>query len=99
VGSTVDDIECGCGKDKGSFDTGKVSEVLVKRDTLLSSASFSDSNRNTEDGVGAELGFVGGTVKFDEEVVDFGLGGDRDTSLDELGGDNIVDIGDSLADT
>jgi hypothetical protein len=68
----------------------------VVKTYLLSSASFSDGNRDTKDGVGTELALIGGTVKLDEEVVDIFLLSDLEAGLDELGGDDVINVGNSF---
>jgi len=73
--------------------------VSVQRDTLLSSTSLGNSQGNTEDGIGTELGLVGSTVKSVEELVDLGLVLDIDTLLDQSGTNGGVDVLDSLENT
>lgn len=99
MGSAVDDVEAGEREDERWLDAGKVSKVLVERDTLLSGTSLSDRNRDPEDCVGAEFALIRGSVEFDKEVIDFLLLGHLQTRLDESRGDDIVNVGDSLADT
>ena len=99
VRSTVDDVEAGRGEDEGGLDTGEVGEVLVEGDTLLGSSGLRDSDGDTEDGVGTELALVGGTVELDQEVIDLLLLGDLEASLEESGGDDVVDVGNGLEDT
>lgn len=99
VRATVDDVECGDGENEGGLHTGKVREVLVEGNTLLGGSSLSDRDGDTEDGVRAELALVGGAVKLDEEVIDLLLRSDRETSLDELGGNDVIDVRDGLRNT
>jgi len=99
VGATVDDIECGSGKDVGWLDASELGQMLVQGDTLFSSTSLGDGNADAEDGVGTELTLVRSLVKLDEEVIDVLLGSDLVTRLDQLGGNDFVDIGDSLRNT
>ena len=70
--------------------------MLVEGDALLSSTSFSNRDRNTENGVGTEFALVRRPVELDQEVVDIFLLGDGEASLDKFRGDNVVDIGNSL---
>jgi hypothetical protein len=72
--------------------------VLVEGNTLLSRSSFCDGDGHAKDGVGAELALVGGTVKFDEEVVNLLLRRDCEARLDEFGSDNVVDVRYGFAD-
>lgn len=73
--------------------------MLVQGDTLLRGGSLSDGDGDTEDGVGTEFALVGGSVELDEEVVDFFLLGDFEAGLEDLGGDDVVHVGDGLEDT
>lgn len=99
VGSTVDDVEARGGEGEGRLDTGKVGEVLVERDTLLSGSSLRDGDGYAEDGVSTELALVGGAVELDQEVIDLLLLGDLEASLENGGGDDVVNVGDGLEDT
>lgn len=63
---------------------------------FLAGTSLSDGNRNTEDSVGTELALIWCTIKLDEEVVNILLLGDLEAGLDKLGGDDLVDVGNSL---
>ena len=94
--TTVNDVECGSWKNVGWLDASELGKVLVKGDTLLNSSSLSDSNADAEDGVSSEFTLVRGTVELDEEVIDILLGGDLKARLDQLRGNNVVDIGDGL---
>ena len=96
MGTTVDDVECGGREDVGWLDASELGQVLVEGDTLLDSSGLSDSNADTENGVGPEFTLIRGTVELDEEVIDVLLGGDLEARLDQLRGDNVVDIGDGL---
>ena len=99
MGTTVDNVESGGRESEGGLDTSKVSNVLVGRNTLLSSTSIEGSDGNTKNGVGAKLALVGGTVEFDEEIIDILLGSNLEAGLDKLGGDNVVYVGNSLENT
>jgi hypothetical protein len=99
MGTTVDDVECGSGKDVGRLDASELGQMLVQGDTLLNSSSLGDGNTDAENGVGSELTLVRGTVELDEEVIDVLLGGDLKARLDQLRGNNVVDIGDGLRNT
>ena len=99
VGATVDDVEAGSGEDEGGLDTGKVGEVLVEGDLLLSSGGLSGSDGNTEDGVGTELALVGGSVEFDQEIVDILLLQDGESGFDKSWCNDIVDVRDGLGNT
>ncbi len=99
VRATIDNVEGGSGEDEWGLDTGEVGEVLVQGNSLLSSTSLSNGDGNTENGVGTELALVGGTVELDEEVINLLLLGDGQSSLDQLGGDDVVDIGNGLENT
>jgi hypothetical protein len=99
VGATVEDVHEGNGENVGLLGTGKVGDVSVKGDTLLGSGGLSDGHGDTEDGVGTELGLVGGTVKLDHEVVNGALVLDVEVLLDEGRAEGLVDVGDGLEDT
>lgn len=66
---------------------------------LLSSSSLGNSQTDTKNGVGTELGLVWGSIKPEEELVNSGLVLDVDLGLNELGGNDGVDVGNSLCDT
>lgn len=66
---------------------------------LLGSAGLGNSQADTKDGVGAELGLVGGPIKVVEELVNLGLVLDVNRLLDQGGGDDGVDVLDGLGDT
>jgi hypothetical protein len=99
VGATVEDVHEGNGKNVRLLGAGKVGDVSVERDTLLGSGGLSDGHGDTEDGVGTELGLVGGTIKLDHEVVNGTLVLDIEVLLDEGGTEGLIDISDSLGDT
>lgn len=65
---------------------------------LLSSASLGSSQADTEDGVGTELGLVGGPIEVVEELVNVGLVLDVEALLDQSGADDRVDVLDGLGD-
>lgn len=99
VRTTVQDVLEGNGKDIGLLGTGEVGDVSVERDTLLSSTSLSDSQADTEDGISAEVGLVGSSVKLVEELVNLGLVLHIDVLLDESRANGLVDVLDGLEDT
>lgn len=66
---------------------------------LLSSTGLCDGQRDTKDGIGAELALVGGTVKAIEESIDLGLVLDVDVLLDQSRANDGVDVLDGLGDT
>lgn len=73
--------------------------MLVKGNTLLGRTSFSNRDRNTENGVGAEFALVRCPVELDQEIVDILLLGDDEAALNKFRGDNVVDVGNSLGNT
>ena len=99
VRATVDNVEGRGGEDERRLHTSKISKMLVERNTLLSSTSIEGSDGNTKNSVGAKLALVGGTVEFDEEIIDILLGSNFEAGLDKLGGDNVVYVGNGLEDT
>lgn len=97
--TAVDNVESRAGHHERRLDASEISEVLVERDALLGGGRVSDGDGDTEDGVGTEFALVGGSVELDEEVVDFFLLGDFEAGLEDLGGDDVVHVGDGLEDT
>ena len=96
MGSAVDNVERGSWKDVGRLDAGKLSQVLVEGDTFLNSSSLSDGNADAEDGVSPKRALIRGTIEFDEEIIDVLLGGDLKARLDQLRGNDVVDVGNGL---
>lgn len=80
------------------LDAGQLGNVLVESDAVLFSTGLGDGDRDTEDGVGTNLGLVRRAVELDEEVVERLLVCDLDAGLLQLRPDDIVDIGNSLGD-
>lgn len=66
---------------------------------LLSGCSLGHGHGHAEDGVGTEVGLVLGAIELVHEVIDGLLVLDVDAGLDQLWGDLVVDVGDSLEDT
>jgi len=99
MGTTVDDVERRSWKDVGRFDASELGQVLVQGDILLDSSSLCDGNTDAENGVGSQLTLVRGTIELDEEVIDVFLGGDLKARLDQLRGNNIIDVGDGFRNT
>lgn len=99
MGATVQDILEGNGQDEGLLGSGKVGDVSVEGNTLLSGGSLGNGQRNTEDGVGTELALVGGTIELVQELVDLGLLLNIEVLLDEGGANDLVDVLDGIEDT
>lgn len=72
--------------------------MSIEGDTLLGSAGLGNSQADTKNSVGTELGLVGGAIEVNQELVNLGLVGDINVLLDEGGADGLVDILDSLKD-
>jgi hypothetical protein len=72
--------------------------VGVEGHGLLGSAGLGNGQAHTEDGVGTELGLVGGAIEVNQELVDLGLVLDVDVLLDDGGRDDLVDVLDGLED-
>ena len=96
---SVEDVLEGDGKDIGLLGASKVGNMGIEGDALLSSTGLGNGQADSEDGVGAKLGLVGGSVEVDQELVDLGLVLDVDALLDDRGSDDIVDVGNSLENT
>jgi hypothetical protein len=73
--------------------------VSIERDALLGSTGLCDSEADTENGVGSQLGLVGGSVEVDEELVDFSLVLDVGDLLDGGRGNDLIDVLDRLENT
>jgi hypothetical protein len=99
VGATVDDVHEGNGKNVGLLGAGKVADVGVERDTLLGGGGLGHSHGDAEDGVGTNLGLVGGTIELVKESINGGLVLDVKVLLDESGSNDLVDVGNSLGHT
>lgn len=79
--------------------SGLDSSARIGETYLVSGTGLGNGHGDTEDGVGAELALVGGTVKLDEEVIDLLLRGDGDLGVNQSGGNDLVDVLDGLGDT
>lgn len=66
---------------------------------LLSGTSLGNGQRDTEDGVGAELALVVSSIKRVEELINLGLVLDVKVLLDQSRANDGVDVGDGLGDT
>lgn len=99
MGTTVQDILEGNGKDVGLLGTGKVGDVDVERDTLLSGSSLGNSQGDTEDGVGTKVTLVGGAIELVQELINLSLVLDINVLLDESGANGLVNVLDGLEDT
>ncbi len=99
MGTTVQDVLEGNGKDVGLLGSSQVGDVSIERDTLLSSTSFGNGQTDTEDGVGTKVLLVGSTVELVEERVNLGLLLHIDVLLDDGRGDDFVDVLNGSQDT
>ena len=99
MGTTVQDVLEGNGEDVGLLGTSKVGDVSVERDALLSGTGLGDSQTDTKDGVGTEVGLVGSTIELVEELINLGLVLNIEVLLDDGGGNGLVDVLDGLQDT
>ena len=71
--TTVDDVHHGQRHGVDTRGAVQLGDVGVQRQALGSSSGFGVSQGNGQDGVGAELGFVLGTVEVDHDLVNSGL--------------------------
>ena len=96
--SAVDDVE---GRDRHHdlLDAGKIGNVLVQGDSLVSSSGLAHGHGDAKDGVGAKLVLVVGAVHLQHHVVDLGLLDRIQVLLDQSRGDDVVDIADGLGDS
>ena len=99
MGATVQDVLEGNGQDEGLLGSGKVGDVSVEGNTLLSGGSLGNGEGNTEDGVGTELALVGGSIKLVQELVNLGLVLNVEVLLDEGRANDVVDVLDGVEDT
>ena len=99
MGTTVQDVLERNGENIWLLGSGKVGDVSVERNTLLSSTSLGNGQGDTKDGVGTEVGLVGCAVELDEEFINLALVLDIDVLLNDGGSDGLVDVGDGLEDT
>jgi hypothetical protein len=99
VGATVQDVLEGDGQDEGLLGSGKVGDVSVEGNTLLSGGSLGNGQGDTEDGISTELALVGGSIELVQELVNLGLVLDIDVLLDEGGANDVVDVLDGTEDT
>ena len=76
------------------MDNVRLSEI-----DLRSGGSLGDSHGDTEDGVGTNLGLVGGAIELVKESVNGGLVLDVEVLLEDGGGNCVVDVGNGLGDT
>lgn len=99
VRTTVENVHEGHWEHVWLLSTGKIADVGVERDALLSRGSLGDSHGDTENGIGTELGLVRCAIELVQEVIHGRLVLDVKVGLDQLWGDLVVDIGDSLGNT
>lgn len=65
---------------------------------LLSCSGLGNSKTDAENGIGAQLALVRGSIEIDQELVNLWLVLDIDVRLDEGGANDLVDIGHGLGD-
>lgn len=99
MGTTVKDVQERNGEDVGLLSARKVGDVSVQRDALLGSTSLGNSQTDAEDGIGTQLGLVGGAIQLDEELVDLALVLDVNVLLDDGRSNDLVDVLNGLQDT
>ena len=97
--TTVQDVLEGDGEDIGLLGSGEVGDVSVEGNALLSSTSLGNGQADTQDGVGTEVGLVGGAIQLVEELVDLGLVLHINVLLDEGRANGLVDVLDGLENT
>ena len=93
VRATIDDVHHRDGQREGVC----AANVTVERDVKIVGSSLGDSQRDAEDGVGAELRLGLGAVQGEHLVVDGALVESR--HADNLRGDDLVDVFDSFQGT
>lgn len=95
MAATVNDIESGHRQDDFLV-ASQIGNVFVQWNVLLGSTSLGNSQRHTQNGVGAELALVLGAVQLDHKVIDGCLIDHIQIGLDQLGAQGVVDVTDSL---
>jgi len=96
VATTVDNVEARKRKHE-LLVARELSNIAVEGKTLEGGGGTADAHGDTEDGVGTELALVGGTVDINHHLIDLSLLGD--IHADELGGEDGVDVVNSLENT
>jgi hypothetical protein len=99
MGTTVDNVESGDGENERTLGVGKIGDMGIERNTLVTSTSLSNSKRDTKDGVSTKLVLVLSTVKLEEELINSLLVGDGDLGLNKSGGNGLVNVLNSLENT
>lgn len=97
--TAINNIEGRAGKHIGRLDASKLGQVLVHGNALLGGASLDDCDRDTEDSVSTVLALVGGTVLFDQEIVDLLLLSNLEARGDQRRAEDVVDVCNSLGNT
>jgi hypothetical protein len=99
MGTTVDNVESGDGENERTLGVGKIGDMGIERNTLVTSTSLSNSKRDTKDGVSTKLVLVLSTVKLEEELINSLLVSDGDLGLNKSGGNGLVNVLNSLENT
>ena len=76
------------------FAIDKVGEMLVEGDFLGGCADAGEGEGGGEDGIGAEVGFVGAAVQTNQFTIEIGLG--VEVFVEEGGGDGAMDVADGF---
>ena len=93
VGAAIEDVHHRpLGQDVGA----RAADVLEEVQAGGLGGGLGGGQGDAEDGVGAELALVGGAVELEHEAVEAALVGG--VEADDLGGDDVVDVGDRLLD-
>jgi hypothetical protein len=99
VRTTVNNVESRDGENERLLGTRKVSKVNVKRDTLITSSSLTNSERNTQNGVSTEVALVGSTIELDKEIINGLLFSNGNLGINQSGADDVVDVSNGLKNT
>lgn len=99
VGTTVEHVLEGNRQDIGLLGSGKIGDVGIEGNALLGRTSLGDSQADTEDGIGTQVGLVGRSIQLDEEFIDLALVLDVNVLLDDGRSNDLVDVLNGLQDT
>jgi hypothetical protein len=99
MGTAVDNVESRNGENERTLGVGKIGDMGIERNTLVTSTSLGNSKRDTKDGVSTKLVLVLSTVKLEKELINSLLVGDGDLGLNKSRGNGLVNVLNSLENT
>jgi hypothetical protein len=99
MGTTVNNVESGNRENERTLRVGKVSNVSIERNSLVTSTSLSNGKRDTKDSIGTKLALVLSSVKLEEELINSLLVNDSNLGLNKSRANDLVNVINSLLDT